>query len=55
MPLKPQTSVKKKVAALERRKALLDALIAFVKTHPVVTSEAWLHPLRGKTGLKFLE
>ncbi len=51
--MKPDTSARKKVEALERRRAMLDALIRFVKAHPEVTSHAVLHPLAGKTGLNF--
>ena len=51
--MKPDTSARKKVEALERRRAMLDALIRFVKAHPEVTSHAVLHPLAGKTGLSF--
>jgi hypothetical protein len=40
---------------LKRRKALLDALIAFIRTHPNVSSEAVLRPLYNKTGLYFYD
>lgn len=53
--MKPDTSARKKVEALERRKAMLDALIRFVKEHAEITSEAVIHALTGKTGLKFSE
>lgn len=53
--MKPELNAKKKVEALERRRAMLDALIAFIQAHPQITSEAVLHPLTGKTGLFFTE
>lgn len=55
MPLKPETSARKKVETLTHHKALIDALIGFIKTHPDITSEATLHTLYGKTGLKFYD
>jgi hypothetical protein len=51
--MKPETNARKKVAALERRAAMLDALIDFLKAHPEITSDAVLHSLAGKTGLNF--
>jgi hypothetical protein len=51
--MKPETNARKKVAALERRTAMLEALIRFVKVHPEITSDAVLHSLAGKTGLNF--
>lgn len=54
--MRPELNVKKKIAALERQKSLLDTLIAFVKAHPQIASQANLHPSSaGKTGLKFEE
>jgi hypothetical protein len=51
--LRPELNAKKKIIALEHRKALLDALIAFVRTHPNISSDARLHPLYNRTGLYF--
>jgi hypothetical protein len=51
--LKPETSLRKKVEALERHKALADALITFIKAHPNLSSECTLHQLHGKVGLLF--
>jgi hypothetical protein len=34
---------------------MLDALLAFIRKHPKISSAAALHPLRGKTGLSFPE
>jgi hypothetical protein len=53
--MKPELNVKKKVEALERRRAMLHALIAFVQAHPRIASEAVLHGLAGNTGLFFNE
>lgn len=55
MPRKPETNVCKKVEALNRRKALIDALITFITAHPDIASEATLQVLWGKTGLKFYD
>jgi hypothetical protein len=51
--MKPETNARKKVEALERRQAMLDLLIHFIKVHPEIVSDAVLYPLAGKTGLKF--
>jgi hypothetical protein len=52
--MNPETTVRKRVEALERRKALLDALITFVKAHPQLANESSLLALQnGGTGLKF--
>jgi hypothetical protein len=55
MPRKPETNVRKKVEALNRHKALIDALITFIAAHPDIASEATLQVLWGKTGLKFYD
>jgi hypothetical protein len=41
------------VAALERRKVQIDALIKFIKTHPLTACEGALLPLAHRTGLIF--
>ncbi len=52
--MNPETTVRKRVEALERRKALLEALITFVKAHPQLANESSLLALQnGGTGLKF--
>jgi hypothetical protein len=40
--MKPELNVKKKVEALERRRAMLHALIAFVQAHPRIASKLTL-------------
>jgi len=51
--VKPEAKAKKKIAALERKRALIDALIDFVKTHPLSVDGSMLHPLAGRTGLRY--
>ena len=53
--MRPELNAKRKIQALKRRKALLDALIAFVRAHPNISSEARLHPLYNRTGLYFYD
>jgi hypothetical protein len=53
--VRPELNAKRKIQALKRRKALLDALITFVRTHPNISSEARLHPLYNRTGLYFYD
>src|ERR1700677_1611920 len=54
--MRAELNAKKKITALERQKALLDTLIAFIKAHPQIASQANLHPYSaGKIGLKFEE
>src|SRR2546430_3463247 len=48
-------SVRKKVKASTRHKALIDALITFITAHPGIASEATLQVLWGRTGLKFYD
>lgn len=55
MSLKSETSVRKKVAFLERRKTMLNALITFLQAHPELSNECSLFSLHGKVGLKFSE
>jgi hypothetical protein len=55
MSLKPETNVRKKVEALTRHKALIDALITFITAHPDIASEATLQVLWGQTGLNFYD
>ena len=51
--LRPETSLRKKIEALERHKALADALITFIKARPDIAAESSLHQLHGKVGLSF--
>src|ERR1700676_5229732 len=51
--MRPELNVKKKVQALERRKAQFHALIKFIKTHPLSACEGTLLPLAHRTGLIF--
>ena len=53
--VRPELNAKHKIQALERRKLLIDALIAFIRTHPNISSEAVLRPLRNRTGLYFYD
>jgi hypothetical protein len=53
--MKTELNIKKKVLALERRKAQFDALIRFIKAHPHAASEATLCALRHRTGLYFCD
>jgi hypothetical protein len=53
--MRPKLNAAHKIEALKRRKALLDALIDFVRTHPNVSSEAVLQPLHNRTGLYFYD
>ena len=55
MALKPETSLRKKIEAFERHKAMMDTMIAFVKAHPKTAAECAVHQLHGKLGLKFDE
>lgn len=51
--MRPELNAKKKIVALEHRKALLDALIGFVRSHPNISSEAVIYQLYNRTGLHF--
>jgi hypothetical protein len=53
MPLKPETRTRRTIETLEHHKALIDALIAFVKAHPSITSKSSVRALYGKEGLSF--
>lgn len=53
MALKPETALRKKLEALGRHQAMLDALSAFIKGHPKLVSDYSIHQLHGKLGLKF--
>jgi hypothetical protein len=49
----PETKAKRKIEALERRRALIDHLIEFIRTHPNAVDGADLHPLANRTGLRY--
>jgi hypothetical protein len=51
--MRPELNVRNKVLALERRKKQLDALIVFIKTHPLTATEGILRPLNNRPGLYF--
>jgi hypothetical protein len=51
--MRPETKVKRKIEALERRRALIDHLIEFIRTHPNAVDGADLHPLANRTGLRY--
>jgi hypothetical protein len=53
MTLKPETALRKRLEALGRHRALLDALSAFVEGHPKLVGDYSIHQLHGKLGLKF--
>jgi hypothetical protein len=53
LAMRPNLNVKKKVQALERRKAQFDALIKFIKTHPLTACEGRLFAFAHRTGLMF--
>lgn len=53
--MRPELNAAHKIKALERRKALLDALINFVRTHQSICSDAVLQPLHNRTGLYFFD
>jgi hypothetical protein len=38
--MRPELNAKHKIEVLKRRKAVLDALIAFIRTHPNICSDA---------------
>lgn len=51
--MRPEANAKKKILALQRRKAQLSAFIAFIKTHPLTAAEGTLVALPNRTGLRF--
>ncbi len=55
MTFKPETIQRKRLKALERHRALLDAFTAFVKSHPHLAEGACLKLLYGKVGLSFYD
>jgi hypothetical protein len=44
MPMNSEAKAKRKIGALERRRALIDTLIEFIRTHPKAADGADLHP-----------
>ena len=55
MPLKPETSLRKKLETLDRHKAMIDAMGDFIQAHPTIAADCSIHQLQGKVGLKFDE
>src|SRR5450631_1388684 len=53
MTLRPETALRKRLEALGRHQAMLDALGVFVKGHPKLVGDYSIHQLRGKLGLQF--
>ena len=53
MPISPAANAKRKIDALERRRVLIEALIEFIRTHPLSVDGAHLHPLANRTGLRY--
>jgi hypothetical protein len=53
--MRPTLNAQRKIRALERRKALLDALILFLRKHPNVAAASTLKPLANRTGLYFCD
>jgi hypothetical protein len=53
--MRPALNAKHKIEALKRRKAVIDALITFIRTHPNICSDAQLLPLWNRTGLYFYD
>ena len=51
--MRPETKAKRKIEALERRRALIDVLIEFIRTHPNAVDGAELVPLANRTGLRY--
>jgi hypothetical protein len=51
--MRPETKAKRKIEALERRRALIDALIEFIRKHPNAVDGAELVPLANRTGLRY--
>ena len=51
--MRPELNAKRKIEALERRRALIDTLIEFVRTHPESASDGRLHALANRTGLRY--
>ena len=51
--MRPEPKAKRKIEALERRRALIDHLIEFIRSHPNAVDGANLHPLANRTGLRY--
>jgi hypothetical protein len=50
-----EVNLKRKITALERRKALLDSLIDYLRAHPQIADETRLRQLCSRTGLYFYD
>jgi hypothetical protein len=51
--MRPEAKAKRKIEALERRRALIDHMIEFIRTHPNPVDGADLHSLANRTGLRY--
>ena len=51
--MRSEVKAKRKIEALERRRALIDHLIEFIRSHPNAVDGANLHPLANRTGLRY--
>jgi hypothetical protein len=49
----PVTKAKRKIEALKRRHAEIDALMKFVRDHPLSVDGSILHPLANRPGLRY--
>jgi hypothetical protein len=51
--MQPEIKAKRKIEALERRRALIDVLIEFIRTHPLSVDGSSLIPLANRIGLRY--
>ncbi|MGA7293045.1 MAG: hypothetical protein WBW53_12455 [Terriglobales bacterium] len=51
--MRPEIKAKRKIEALQRRRALIDALIEFIRTHPLSVDGSSLIPLANRMGLRY--
>ena len=51
--MRPEIKAKRKIEALERRRALIDALIEFIRTHPLSVDGSRLISLANRIGLRY--
>jgi hypothetical protein len=53
MPQNPKIKARKRIETLQHHKALIDALIRFIKAHPTIMCDAQIISLYGKHALAF--
>jgi hypothetical protein len=53
MPQNPKIKARKRIETLQHHKALIDALIRFIKAHPTIMGDAQIISLYGKHALAF--